>query len=95
MGTSVLEGDAVLSEWSLRTADGGRDVELPVDVGEWKGTPELRAEVWLPPEARGEIRCEIEMDSRGKRWSIRVRLPSGRRDRIVMDWTSDQGPVLA
>ena len=64
MDTSVLRDDVVLAEWMLVEGESSGDLDLPVDVGEWGTTSEIRAEVWLPPHARGEIRCAIELASR-------------------------------
>lgn len=56
----------MLAEWVLAADEQGNDVHLPADIGEWSATCELRAQIWLPPGARGEIRCDIDLPSRAE-----------------------------
>lgn len=66
MNTSALRDDTIAAEWTLAAEERGHETALPVDVGEWGPHAEIRAEIFLPDDARGEIRCDLELPSRAE-----------------------------
>ena len=75
---------------------GRQDVPAPVAIFRKRGALPLRTGYLIVPFGADRVTAGLEVRTvrRGDRWTIRVALPSGRSDRIVMDWASDQGPVL-
>ena len=59
MDLAKFEDDTVISEQLLIESEREENVDLPVDSGDWQRVNEIRAEVFLPPGANGQIRCGL------------------------------------
>ncbi len=74
----------------------GQDVPAPVAIFRTRAALPLRTGYLLVPFGADRVTAGVTANvaRRGDRWTISVELPTGRRDRIGMDWTSAGGPVL-
>jgi len=59
MDLEKFHDDVVISEQLLVESDRGEHVDLPVDAGDWRRVNEIRADVYLPPDSDGQIRCRL------------------------------------
>ena len=59
MDLAKFQDDTVISEQLLVETEQGENVDLPVDAGDWRRVNEIRADVYLPPNADGQIRCRL------------------------------------
>ena len=59
MDLAKFQDDTVISEQLLVESEQGENVDLPVDAGDWRRVNEIRADVHLPPNADGQIRCRL------------------------------------
>lgn len=59
MDLTQFHDDTVISEQLLVDSEHERHVRLQVDAGDLRGVNEIRADVYLPPGANGQIRCGL------------------------------------
>ncbi len=59
MDLAKFQDDTVISEQLLVETEHEENFDLPVDAGDWRRVNEIRADVLLPPNADGQIRCRL------------------------------------
>ena len=64
MDLARFQDDTVISEQLLVESVHEENVDLPVDAGDWRRVNEIRADVLLPPNADGQIRCRLTSGNR-------------------------------
>ncbi len=64
MNLSLFQDDKVLSEWTLLTAESGETLDVPMGNGDWARGNELRADIYLPTGADGQIVCTLTSGQR-------------------------------
>ena len=66
MNLSQFHDDRILSEWTLFADETGESLPLTTDAGDWSLANELRAEIYLPPSADGQITCTLTTGHRSE-----------------------------
>ncbi len=64
MDLAKLCDDRIVEEWTAHAGETGAELHVPTDTGDWERINEIRAEVFLPPDARGEVRCDLDLGTR-------------------------------
>ena len=58
MNLARLTDDLIISEWLLHEPEAEGRLDLPMDLGDWAAANEIRAEIYLPPDA--DVRLFID-----------------------------------
>jgi len=74
----------------------GQDVPAPVAIYSKKAPLPFRTGYALVPFAADRVAAGVRtrLTRRGAAWTVRVDHPDGRTDRLRMDWSNREGPLL-
>ena len=59
MDLAKFQDDTIRAEWPLAEIERGEQVDIPMHIGDWSRANEIRAEIFLPRNADGQIYCTL------------------------------------